>query len=112
MLLEIYDATLRDGTQGYGVNLSLADKLALTEKLDEIGVAFIEGGWPGSNPKDRAYFEEVRKLPLKHAKISAFGSTRRHNLSAAEDPNLIALVQSGAQLTCIFGKTWDLHIRE
>jgi 2-isopropylmalate synthase len=112
MLLEIYDTTLRDGTQGYGVNLSLADKLALTEKLDDIGVAFIEGGWPGSNPKDRAYFEEVRKLPLKHAKVSAFGSTRRHNLSAADDANLIALVQSGAGVTCIVGKTWDLHIKE
>jgi 2-isopropylmalate synthase len=112
MLLEIYDTTLRDGTQGYGVNLSLADKLALTEKLDEIGVAFIEGGWPGSNPKDRAYFEEVKKLPLRHAKVSAFGSTRRHNLSPAEDPNLVALVQSGAAVTCIFGKSWDLHIKE
>jgi 2-isopropylmalate synthase len=112
MQLEIYDTTLRDGTQGYGVNLSLVDKLALTEKLDELGVAYIEGGWPGSNPKDRAYFEEARKIDLKHAKISAFGSTRRSSLAASEDPNLQALVQSGASVLCIFGKSWDLHIKE
>jgi 2-isopropylmalate synthase len=112
MQLEIYDTTLRDGTQGYGVNLSLVDKLALTEKLDELGVAYIEGGWPGSNPKDRAYFEEARKIDLKHAKISAFGSTRRSSLTASEDPNLQALVQSGASVLCIFGKSWDLHIKE
>jgi 2-isopropylmalate synthase len=112
MQLEIYDTTLRDGTQGYGVNLSLMDKLALTERLDELGVAYIEGGWPGSNPKDRAYFEEAQKIGLKHAKISAFGSTRRSSLSASEDPNLQALVQSGASVLCIFGKSWDLHIKE
>ncbi|MET0411805.1 MAG: citramalate synthase [Polyangiaceae bacterium] len=112
MQLEIYDTTLRDGTQGYGVNLSLIDKLALTEKLDELGVAYIEGGWPGSNPKDRAYFEEAQKIDLKHAKISAFGSTRRSSLAAHEDPNLQALVQSGASVLCIFGKSWDLHIKE
>jgi 2-isopropylmalate synthase len=112
MQLEIYDTTLRDGTQGYGVNLSLMDKLALTAKLDELGVAYIEGGWPGSNPKDRAYFEEAQKLTLAHAKISAFGSTRRSSLAASEDPNLLALVQSGAAVLCIFGKSWDLHIKE
>src|SRR5690606_6732589 len=112
MQLEIYDTTLRDGTQGYGVNLSLMDKLALTERLDALGVSYIEGGWPGSNPKDRAYFEAVQKLPLASAKISAFGSTRRHNLVANEDPNLLALVQSGASVTCIFGKSWELHVKE
>jgi 2-isopropylmalate synthase len=110
--LEIYDTTLRDGTQGFGVDLSLADKLALTEELDALGVAFIEGGWPGSNPKDRAYFEEVRARGLGRGKISAFGSTRRGGVRAEEDPNLRALVESRADLTCIFGKSWDLHIAE
>ena len=110
--LEIYDTTLRDGTQGFGVDLSLADKLALTEELDALGVAFIEGGWPGSNPKDRAYFEEVRERGLGRGKISAFGSTRRNGARAEEDPNLRALVDSRAAITCIFGKSWDLHIAE
>ena len=110
--LEIYDTTLRDGTQGFGVDLSLADKLALTGELDALGVAFIEGGWPGSNPKDRAYFEEVRQRGLGRGKISAFGSTRRNGVRADEDPNLRALVDSRADLTCIFGKSWDLHIAE
>lgn len=110
--LEIYDTTLRDGTQGFGVDLSLADKLALTERLDALGVLFIEGGWPGSNPKDRAYFEEVRRLGLARGKISAFGSTRRSGVNAEDDPNLRSLVESGAAITCIFGKSWDLHIAE
>lgn len=110
--LEIYDTTLRDGTQGFGVDLSLADKLALTERLAELGVTFIEGGWPGSNPKDRAYFEEVRRLGLARGKVSAFGSTRRSGVSAEEDQNLRALAQSDADITCIFGKSWDLHISE
>jgi 2-isopropylmalate synthase len=110
--LEIYDTTLRDGTQGFGVDLSLADKLALTEELSALGVAFIEGGWPGSNPKDRAYFEEVRERGLGRGKISAFGSTRRSGVRAEDDPNLRALVESRADVTCIFGKSWDLHIAE
>jgi 2-isopropylmalate synthase len=110
--LEIYDTTLRDGTQGFGVDLSLADKLALTEELDSFGVAFIEGGWPGSNPKDRAYFEEVVRLGLGRGKISAFGSTRRSGVRAEDDQNLRSLVESGADVTCIFGKSWDLHIAE
>jgi 2-isopropylmalate synthase len=110
--LEIYDTTLRDGTQGFGVDLSLTDKLALTERLAELGVAFIEGGWPGSNPKDRAYFEEVQRQGLAPGKVSAFGSTRRSGVSAEEDHNLRALAHSGADVSCIFGKSWDLHIAE
>ncbi len=110
--LEIYDTTLRDGTQGFGVDLSLADKLALTERLADLGVSYIEGGWPGSNPKDRAYFEEVRRLGLARGKVSAFGSTRRSGVTAEEDPNLRALAESDADVTCIFGKSWDLHITE
>lgn len=110
--LDIYDTTLRDGTQGEGVNLSLADKLAITQALDDFGVDYIEGGWPGSNPKDEAYFEQVQDLKLHHAKISAFGSTRRAKVSAAEDANLQKLVAANADVTCIFGKTWDFHVIE
>jgi 2-isopropylmalate synthase len=110
--LEIYDTTLRDGTQGFGVDLSLADKLALTERFDDLGVAFIEGGWPGSNPKDKAYFAEVRRLGLARGKVSAFGSTRRSGVTADDDTNLRALADSNADVTCIFGKSWDLHIAE
>jgi 2-isopropylmalate synthase len=110
--LEIYDTTLRDGTQGFGVDLSLADKLALTERLDDLGVSYVEGGWPGSNPKDRAYFAEVRRLGLASGKVSAFGSTRRSGVRAEEDNNLRALADSNADVTCIFGKSWDLHIAE
>lgn len=110
--IEIYDTTLRDGCQALGVALSLADKIALTKQLDGLGVAYIEGGWPGSNPKDEAYFNEVRSLKLQRAKISAFGSTRRANSQASEDPNLIKLVESRCDVTCIFGKSWTLHVTD
>ena len=110
--LEIYDTTLRDGTQGEGVNLSLADKLALTQAFDRIGIPYAEGGWPGSNPKDEAYFNDVRQLDLQQVQISAFGSTRRARVTAAEDPNLVKLVAAEADVCCIFGKTWDLHVTE
>lgn len=112
MAIEIYDTTLRDGTQGLGVTLSMPDKIALTKCLDAFGVAYIEGGWPGSNPKDLAYFQEARKLELAHAKIAAFGSTRHGKHGASEDPNLRELVASGADVTCIFGKSWDLHVTD
>ena len=110
--LEIYDTTLRDGSQGEGVNLSLADKLSLTEALDWLGVAYIEGGWPGSNPKDEAYFTEVKKLKLANARVAAFGSTRRAKTTPADDDNLRKLVAAGADVITIFGKTWDLHVRD
>ncbi|MBM4362834.1 MAG: citramalate synthase [Deltaproteobacteria bacterium] len=108
--LEIYDTTLRDGTQGLGVNLSLGDKLALAQLLDDFGIDYVEGGWPGSNPKDQTFFREVRALRLSHAKISAFGSTRHARGRADEDGNLRELVESRADVTCIFGKSWDLHV--
>ena len=108
----IYDTTLRDGTQGEGVSMSVAAKLRLAEKMDSFGIDFIEGGWPGSNPRDMAFFEEVRKINLKHAKISAFGSTRRANLKAEEDPQLRLLLDAGTPYITIFGKTWLLHVRE
>src|SRR5260370_1011771 len=110
--IQIYDTTLRDGSQGEGVNFSLQDKLLITRRLDELGVDFIEGGYPLSNPKDFEYFQEVRKLPLKHARIAAFGMTRRKGISAAEDTGMKALVDSQAPIITIVGKTWDLHVRE
>jgi len=112
MAIEIYDTTLRDGTQGLGVNLSLPDKIAITKWFDAFGIAYIEGGWPGSNPKDLAYFQEARQLDLAHSKIAAFGSTRHGKHAASEDPNLRELVASGADVTCIFGKSWDLHVTD
>ena len=110
--IEIYDTTLRDGTQGVGVSLTLTDKLNLTRRLDALGVDFIEGGYPLSNPKDVAYFEEARKLKLKHAKVTAFGMTRRKDIAAKDDVGMRALVASGAPVIAVVGKTWDLHVDE
>jgi 2-isopropylmalate synthase len=110
--VEIYDTTLRDGTQGEGVSLSLIDKLKITAHLDQLGVDFIEGGYPLSNPKDAAYFEEVRKLQLSHARICAFGMTRRRGVTPDQDTGMQALVNAGAPIVTIVGKTWDLHVDE
>ncbi|MBI4202030.1 MAG: citramalate synthase, partial [Chloroflexi bacterium] len=93
-----------------GISLSVEDKLKITRKLDELGVAFIEGGWPGSNPKDGEYFQRVRSMPLRHATITAFGSTRRAGVSAEQDANLRALVASEAPVLTLVGKSWDLHV--
>jgi len=108
--IEIYDTTLRDGNQGEGVNLSLGDKLDITQELDLVGVDFVEGGWPGSNPKDDEYFQKVRDLKLKHLKIVAFGSTHRADSLPEDDFFLQKLVAATADVTCIFGKAWDLHV--
>ncbi len=110
--IQIYDTTLRDGTQGEGVSLSLEDKLQITRRLDEIGIDFIEGGYPLSNEKDAEYFRRVRELPLKHAKICAFGMTRRKGVMAQDDPGMRALFDSQAPVCTIVGKTWDLHVLE
>src|SRR5438876_8842578 len=110
--IQIYDTTLRDGSQGEGINFSLQDKLLITQRLDELGVDFIEGGYPLSNPKDSEYFQEVRQLPLKHARIAAFGMTRRKNVRPESDNCLKALIDSQAELITLVGKTWDLHVRE
>lgn len=110
--LKIYDTTLRDGTQGEGVSFTVAAKLRVAEKLDQFGIDYIEGGWPGSNPRDMAFFDEVKKLDLQHAKIAAFGSTRRASLTAAEDPQLKMLLDADTPVVTIFGKTWLLHITE
>jgi len=108
----IYDTTLRDGTQAEGVNVSVEDKLRITEKLDEFGVHYIEGGWPGSNPKDDQYFEQVKKLKLKNSKIAAFGSTRRAYLKVEEDQLIQNLIKAETPVITIFGKSWDLHVKE
>src|ERR1700687_4884229 len=110
--IRIYDTTLRDGSQGEGVNFSLQDKLLITRRLDELGVDFIEGGYPLSNPKDFEYFQEVRKLRLKHARGAALGMTRRKGATAAEDAGMKALIDSQAPIITIVGKTWDLHVRD
>jgi len=110
--IKIYDTTLRDGTQGEGVSFTVAGKLRVAKKLDQFGVDYIEGGWPGSNPRDMAFFEEAKKLKLSHAKITAFGSTRRASLTADEDPQLKLLLDADTSVVTIFGKTWLLHVAE
>src|SRR5262245_25210954 len=110
--IQIYDTTLRDGSQGEGVNFSLQDKLLLTRRLDEMGVDYIEGGYPLSNPKDFEYFQEVRKLPLRYSRICAFGMTRRKGVTPDKDTCLKALLDSQAPVITLVGKTWDLHVKE
>jgi len=110
--IEIYDTTLRDGAQGLGVAFSLVDKLQITEHLDALGVDFIEGGYPLSNPKDAEYFKAAREMALKHTQVCAFGMTRRKGTVAAEDAGMKALVESGAPVITLVGKTWDLHVKE
>ncbi len=112
MTIQIYDTTLRDGTQSEGFNLSASDKVRIARKLDELGVAFIEGGWPGSNPKDVEFFERARDIEWKNAKITAFGATCRAKGGPEDDANIKALLDSGAPVCTIFGKTWTLHVTE
>jgi 2-isopropylmalate synthase len=110
--IHLYDTTLRDGSQGEGVNFSLQDKLLITRKLDELGVDFIEGGYPLSNPKDAEYFVEVRKVPLRHARVASFGMTRKKNARTEDDPCLKALLAAETPVVTLVGKTWDMHVRE
>jgi 2-isopropylmalate synthase len=109
----LYDTTLRDGSQGEGVNFSCEDKLRISRKLDELGVHYIEGGWPGSNPKDIEYYERARhELQLQQARVVAFGSTVKAHTDPADDPQMRLLVDAQTPVICIFGKTWDLHVTE
>jgi 2-isopropylmalate synthase len=110
--IEIYDTTLRDGSQGHGVSFSVADKLRIAERLDDFGVQYIEGGWPGSNPKDIEFFDEAKRRRFKRAKLAAFGSTRRKGVRAADDEQVRLLVDADTPVITIFGKTWLLHVRE
>jgi 2-isopropylmalate synthase len=106
----LFDTTLRDGTQSEGLSLSVEDKLKISRLLDSFGVHYIEGGYPGSNPKDVEFFKRAPSLNLKHAKMTAFGSTRKAGGRAAEDPNMRALVEAETPAVCIFGKSWLLHV--
>jgi 2-isopropylmalate synthase len=108
----VYDTTLRDGSQGEGINFSLVDKLAITRRLDDLGVDFIEGGYPLSNPKDAEYFREVNKLALQHTRVAAFGMTRRKGVRAEHDTCINALLDAQTPVVTIVGKTWDLHVKE
>jgi 2-isopropylmalate synthase len=111
MDIELYDTTLRDGAQQEGISFSLEDKVKIARKLDEIGIHYIEGGWPGSNPKDAGLFERLRQQPLQHARLSAFGATRRAHLRAEDDDNLRALVASGAPAVALVGKSSAMQVR-
>jgi len=108
----IYDTTLRDGTQGEQINFSAEEKLRIAQRLAELGVHYIEGGWPGSNPKDMRFFQMAKDLQLDTTRLTAFGSTRRSGLPPEYDPNLNALLQAGTPTLTIFGKSWDLHVTE
>ncbi len=107
---EIYDTTLRDGTQAEGISLSVEDKVRIAQRLDEMGVRYIEGGYPGSNPKDVEFFERAKRLDLKQATIVAFSSTRRAGVDVDKDPGMAAVLDSGAKVVTLVGKSWDLHV--
>ncbi len=110
--IEIYDTTLRDGTQGEGISFSVADKCRVAEELDALGVDIIEGGWPGSNPRDVAFFQRVRTLKLKHSAIAAFGATRRQKLTCRQDKSIQSLLQADTPVVTVFGKSWILHVTD
>lgn len=110
--IDIFDSTLRDGAQGEGISFSVQDKLHIVKALDELGVPYIEAGNPGSNPKDLEFFNEVKKLKLKHSHLVAFGSTRRKGISVKEDANVQSLLTADTDYVCIFGKTWDFQVKE
>ena len=108
--VKLYDTTLRDGAQREGLSFSVEDKLRITKRLDDFGIHYIEGGWPGANPKDSEYFKRVRELDLKNATVVAFGSTRHPKKKPADDENLKALVSAGTKAVCVVGKTWGFHV--
>src|SRR5213083_2523834 len=110
--VEVYDTTLRDGSQGEGVNFSVMDKLRIAEKLDAFGVHYIEGGWPGSNPRDIEFFEQAKHKKFKRARLAAFGSTRRKNTLVEKDDQVRLLLEAGTPVVTIYGKTWLLHVKE
>ncbi len=110
--ISIYDTTLRDGSQGEDVSFTLEDKVRIALKLDELGIDFVEGGWPGSNPKDMYFFDEIKKYNLKHVKITAFGSTAKFGSKVEKDPNIQTLLKADTEWITIFGKTWDFHVLE
>ncbi len=110
--IELYDTTLRDGTQGEGVSFTSDDKVAIAQRLDAFGIDLIEGGWPGSNPKDADFFERMRDVPLHTARLTAFGATRRKGTAPEDDANLAALLAAATPVVTVFGKSWPLHVTE
>src|SRR5205823_8651601 len=110
--VQLYDTTLRDGAQAEDVSFTLEDKVRIAERLDDLGMHYIEGGWPGSNPRDEEFFRAVKRLGLRHAKVAAFGSTRRAGVRAADDHNLALCLKAETAVVTIVGKTWDLHVRD
>ena len=110
--IQVYDTTLRDGTQAEDIAFTLEDKVRIAERLDDLGVHYVEGGWPGSNPRDEEFFRAVKAVHMRHAKVAAFGSTRRAGVKASDDRNLGLLVRADTSVVTIVGKTWDLHVRD
>jgi 2-isopropylmalate synthase len=110
--ISLYDTTLRDGAQTWGVTFSLDDKLRIAQKLDDLGIDYIEGGYPGSNPKDRRFFRAAKEISFKHSRPAAFGSTCRPDLAPEKDPQITTLIETGAEVVTIVGKSWDLHVKE
>ncbi|OQX80307.1 MAG: citramalate synthase [Candidatus Omnitrophica bacterium 4484_70.1] len=110
--IEIYDTTLRDGAQSEGISYSVYDKISIAKRLDDLGIHYIEGGWPYSNPKDREFFEYFKKNPLKKAKLVAFGSTAHPSSLPQKDKNLLSLLKAETEYITIFGKSWDLHVKD
>ncbi|NQT46525.1 MAG: citramalate synthase [Candidatus Omnitrophica bacterium] len=110
--ITLYDTTLRDGSQSEGISFSVADKVRIAQKIDELGIQYIEGGWPGSNPKDMEFFKAIKKVRLLNATITAFGATRRARTSPSRDANMRALLAAGTKVVTIFGKSWDLHVKD
>ena len=108
----VFDSTLRDGAQAEGVSFSVEDKIKVVKALDKLGVSYIEAGNPGSNPKDLEFFERIKSVTLKNAKIAAFGSTRRRDISPSDDGNVRALLGAGTDTVAIFGKSWDFHVTD
>lgn len=107
----LYDTTLRDGCQAEDISFTVEDRIRIARKLDELGIHYIEGGWPGSNPKDMRFFREIRSVPLKHAKVASFGSTARAGTLPEEDHNLKSLINAKTSVVTIFGKSWDIHVK-
>lgn len=112
MNVKLYDTTLRDGSQAEDISFSVEDKLRIAQRLDRLGIYYIEGGWPGANPKDMQFFKRIRDVKLNSAKVVAFGSAHRAGIRVAEDPNIQALIDSRVRVVTIFGKAWDLHVKD